>query len=132
MKFDLENLNPGTFFPFSDGTEGGVTIRVASGDALSEIEKKCVKRKFEWKRNQRFEVIDEDDEKRSLMMWDYVIIDWDGIFDLNDAPIPCNKANKNLLMQNSVKFSTFVGKCIQKLNEQMEEYEEELEKNLQK
>lgn len=132
MKFDLENLNPGTFFQFSDGSEGGVTIRLASAEILSEIEKKCVKKRYEWKRNQRFEVVDEDDDKRSSMLWNYVIVDWEGVTDTNDKEIPCNRETKRLLMQNSTKFSTFVGKCISKLNDEMEDYEEELEKNLSK
>jgi len=130
MKFDLENLNPGTFFPFpeEDG-EGGVTIRLASGDELTKIEKACVKKKFEYKKNQRFEVIEEDDQKRSKMLWDYVICDWEGITDMNGNEIPCNTANKIKLMQNSTKFSTFVGECISVLTEQMDEYRGELEKN---
>lgn len=132
MKFNLEELNPGTFFPFSDGTEGGVTIRLANADILAEIEKKTVKKKFEWKRNQRYEVIEEDTVKRSAMLWDYVIADWSGVTDMQDNPIPCTAQNKALLMQNSTVFSTFVGKCVSILNERIEEYEEELEKNLLK
>lgn len=130
MKFDLENLNPGTFFPFpeEDG-EGGVTIRLASGDELSRIEKACVKKKYEYKKNQRFEVIDEDEIKRSRMLWDYVIVSWEGLTDTEGKPIPCIMENKVKLMQNSTKFSTFVSECISVLTDQMDTYRDSLEKN---
>jgi len=128
MKFNLENLNPGTFFPFEDG-EGGVTVRVANGSALDEINKKCIKKKFEFRRGQRIEIIDENTELKSSMLWDYVIVDWKGVFDSTDTVIPCNKETKELLMKGSVVFSSFIGECIEKLTEMEESYNEDLEKN---
>jgi len=44
MKFDLENLNPGVFFPFdeddSEDGKGGIEIRLANSKKLDEINKK--------------------------------------------------------------------------------------------
>ena len=128
MKFDLKNLNPGAFFPFDEG-EGGVTIRVANAKILEEIDKKCTKKKVEYKRGQRFETIDDDQKLRSELLWDYVIIDWEGVEDIEGNEIPCNKDNKILLMKESVKFSSFIGKCVEKLSDDEAEYAEDQEKN---
>lgn len=130
MKFDLENLNPGTFFPFDDGTDGGVTIRFADGNIIREIEKKCTKKKAEFRRGQRFEVIEENEQKRSEMLWDYVIMDWKGVDDINGESIQCTTKNKILLMQGSPVFSAFVGRCMETLGEEIDNYKEDLEKNL--
>lgn len=128
MKFDLENLNPGVFFPFED-SEGGITIRLASGEALNDIDKKCVKKKVEYRKGQRYEVVNVNDEKRSTLLWDYVIVDWEGVTDLEGNPIPCTQENKHRLMIGSTRFSNFVSKCVENLAEDIEEIEEELEKN---
>jgi len=130
MKFDLENLNPGVFFPFDeDDGSGGVTIRLASAEALSKIEKACVKKKVEYRKGQRFEVFSEDRKKRSDMIWDYVIVGWEGVTDLEDKEIQCTPENKALLMGKSTKFSSFVTKCLEKLTDEITDIEEELEKN---
>ncbi len=133
MRVDTENLNPGVFFPFDeeedDETPGGVTIRLANGEVLDTINKKCTKKRVEFRRGQRFEVIDEDEARRSELLWDYVIMDWRGLDDSEGVPIPCTKENKVNLMRGSVKIATFVGNCVEKLTEDSELYDEELEKN---
>jgi len=128
MKFNLENLNPGTFFPFEDG-EGGITLRVANGESLDAINKACIKKRFEFRRGQRIEITDEDQDLRSKMLWDYVIVSWEGVYDENGNAIPCNKETKDLLMKGSVVFSAFVGDCIEKLTNEETSYNEDLEKN---
>lgn len=131
MKFDLKNLNPGVFFPFEDDEdEGGVTIRLANGKVIDEIEKVCTKKKVVFKKGQRHEVIVENKELRTKMLWDYVICEWSGLFDSEGRAIECTKENKELLMQSSVKFSAFIGNCVEQLSADVELYEEELEKNL--
>jgi hypothetical protein len=130
MKFNLEDLNPGVFFSFKDDEEGGgVTLRLSTAAVIEEITKKCSKKRVEFKRGQRFEVIDEDIDKKDSMLWDYVIMDWKGICDEKGDPIPCNSDNKKLLMRNSVQFSSFVGACLDILNDDAEKYKETLEKN---
>lgn len=130
MKFDLENLNPGVFFEFGDDDKGGVTIRLANGEILDKINTQCQKKKIEFKKGQRFEVIESNEELRSKMLWDYVIVGWEGIVDSEDKEIKCTKENKVLLMKSSPKFSTFVGACVEKLSEDTENFNEVLEKNL--
>ena len=131
MKFDLTELNPGVFFSFDENEdgEGGVTIRLANGKILDEINKACIKKKVEFRRGQRHEVIIDNDELRSKMLWEYVIIDWKGLYDQDGKEIACTKENKVMLMQGSVKFSSFIGNCVEKLTEETEAYEGNLEKN---
>lgn len=133
MRIDTENLNPGVFFPFTeeedDDDPGGITIRLANGEVLDAINKKCTKKRVEFRRGQRFEVIDEDDKRRSELLWDYVIIDWKGLDDMDGNPIPCTKDSKISLMRRSVRVAAFVGNCIEKLTDESELYEEALEKN---
>ncbi len=128
MKFNLEDLNPGVFFPFED-EDNGVTIRLANGEIIDEIEKKCTKKKVVFRKGQRHEVIEENKSMRSEMLWDYVIVGWDGVEDSNGNAIPCTTKNKIMLMRGSVKFSAFIGNCVEQLSEDVEVYEEELEKN---
>ena len=132
MKLNLDDLNPGTFFPFDefDDDSGGITIRLANGAKMDEINKKCSKKKTEYRRHVRHEYVIEDEKKRSDMLWDYVIMEWNGVTnEKTGEEIPCTTENKIMLMRGSVKFSNFVGSCIEKLTEEMEAFEEDLEKN---
>jgi len=134
MRLDLENLNPGVFFPFDeDGDDkSGVTIRLANGETLDKINKKCSKKKVEFRRGQRHEIVEENEELRSQMLWEYVIVDWKGLIDdKTGGEIPCTKENKSKFMRGSVKFSGFIGECVEKLTEDTEGYQEDLEKNSQ-
>lgn len=132
MKFDLENLNPGVFFPFDEfeNAGDGVEIRLASAEIMEIINKKCTKKRVEFRRGQRYEVIEEDEKKRSNMLWDYVILNWKGLEDQEGNPIECTTENKIKLMRGSVKFSGFIGDCIEKLSESSSNLKEESEKNL--
>jgi len=133
MKLNLENLNPGVFFPFDEDDEeskDGVTIRLANGDILDQINKKCTKKTVQFRRGQRHEVIEEDEDRRSILLWDYVILGWSGLVDDKTGDdIPCTKDNKVLLMKGSVKFASFIGNAVEKLTEDSDLYNEVLEKN---
>ena len=132
MRLNLDDLNPGTFFPFDefDNDSGGVTIRLANGEKMEEINKKTTKKKAEYRRHVRHEYVVEDEKKRSELLWDYVIIDWKGLIeDKNGVEIPCTTENKIRIMRGSVKFSNFVSLCIEALTTETESIEEGLEKN---
>jgi len=130
MKFDLDNLNPGVFFPFEDDDEnGGVEIRVANAGSMEIINKETTKKKVEWRKNQRVEYDIVDEDKRSSMLWDYVIVGWKNINDSDGDPIECTTENKIKLMKESPQFSMFVGSCIETLSDEAETRSEELEKN---
>jgi hypothetical protein len=63
------------------------------------------------------------------MLWDYVIAGWKGLEDDDDQMIECTTENKVFLMQNNVGFATFVGQCMEKVNEGLEERIKAAEKN---
>jgi len=131
MQFDLENLNPGTkfFFDETDELKGSVTIRVCAGDDLRAIRKQSSKKKVEYRRGQRIEYPDTNEVVENELLWDFCIVDWDGVLDKNGGNILCTKANKVLLMGKSPSFSKFVGDKLSILAELEEEEKEVLEKN---
>lgn len=131
MKLNLSNLNPAAFFPFDEDEEGsgGVYLRLATGEILEKIRKKTTKKRVEFRRGTRHEVEETNDSKHSELLWDYVIDDWKGLEDESGAEIPCTTENKVMLMQKSVKFSGFIGNCVEKLNEDYDEHVGDLEKN---
>ncbi len=126
--FDLDDLNPGVEFEYEEGG-GKITLRVCAGDDFKAIRKKTVARKVEYKNGQRFEVEKTDDDLQGRLLWDFCIVDWEGFFDAEGKPIPCNIDTKNLLMGKSLKFSKFVLDKIQELTDTAEEAKEEEEKN---
>lgn len=132
MKLNLSELNPAVFFPFDEDDEdnkGGVYLRLATGEILEKIRKKTTKKKVEFRRGQRFEVEETNDAKHSELLWDYVIHDWKGLEDENGDEIPCTTENKAMLMKKSVKFSGFIGNCVEQLNDDYDEHIGDLEKN---
>lgn len=140
FQVDIENLNPGTWFYFDKESpeDGGVCIRVISNEMMREIQKATQVWKSEVKQigrgrpAQRFEgwqPVENAADIEFEMTWDYCIVDWKGVIDMNGTEIPCTKENKVKLMSGSVKFSTFIGECIRKLNEAAGLYEEEEAKN---
>lgn len=139
IQFDLNNLNPGEWFVYPDNENTKICLRVCAGDDLREITKQTTKKKIEWKVNpttRRVEraVYDDDlDPDGSLfneLLWDFCIVDWEGILDSNKNKIPCTRENKKLLMGKSVKFAQWVVSCLDILRESNKEKEEEEIKNL--
>lgn len=130
MKFNIQELNPGCWFNFTDNPdEGSICLRVCDGDTLKAIFKATSKSRVTYKDRQRYEYEDVDPDLRSVMIWDYCIVDWKGLMDSDDNPIPCTKENKILLMGKSVTFATFVSEKINELNDLNKVHEEELAKN---
>lgn len=130
MDFNLDNLNPGATFYFDDADpkRGSVTLRACPADVSSDMEKKTTTRRIEYKRGQRFEVVDRREEKWKELFYDYVIVGWEDV-KANGKPLECNAANKLTLMGKSPVFATFVADCLEKLNNNMLERKELVEKN---
>ena len=128
MKFDLDNLNPGTRFDFPD-SDAWVCLRTCAGDDLKAIHKQTRKKKIEYRRGQRFEYQEINEGLESRLLWDFCIMDWGGLFDKHAKPIACNTEMKVLLMGKSVVFSSFVVECLDKLNQAEARDEEKREKN---
>lgn len=133
MKFNLSDLNPPVWFYFDDSEpeEGAVLLRLCTGADLESIQKKTEKKQPpEYKRGNRYERPPEVDERRrSMMLWDYMIVDWQNIEDDKGKEIPCTTDNKVKLMRESVVFAQFIGNCIEKLSEDTTKYQEDAEKN---
>lgn len=130
--FSLKDPNPGIWFKFdeTDPESGEISIRAVNQAKRKEIHNATVKRKVEYKHGQRFEYQDADDDLFSEMLWDYVIADWTGLEDDDGKPIPCTKENKIFLMMNNVGFATFLGQCMETVNQDIEERMGAAEKNL--
>lgn len=125
MKFNLEELNPGTWFDLGD--DARICLRVSNKDLLSAINKKATKQK--WDKRARQMVTETDDELSFEMLHDYCVVDWEGIEDENGKPIECAKENKVALLSKSPLFLQLVSDCLKQLNEEMEERREQAQKN---
>ena len=127
MKFNLNDLNPPAWFEHDSGAR--ICLRVASAKDLDDIRKKTTTRKREFRRGQRFEYEEVNEQKQSELTWQFCIVDWHGLFDHDDKQIECSDENKVLLMQNSPVFSNWVIECLELLNEDNVERVESAEKN---
>lgn len=127
MKFNLSNLNPGTTFDIGDGTR--LTIRLCNGAALDEIYSATTNKREVWKRGVRSVDVEVDEARRSELIWDYSIMDWDGIEDEHGKAIPCNAENKATLMRESLVFARLVNGLLDRLIEQTDAAAQALEKN---
>ena len=128
MKIDFDNMNPPIEIPY--GEDGAsVTLRVCAGDDFRAIERKYPSR-VEYKNGQRFEFVPRDVEaRRADDVWDFCIVEWKGLVDKNNDPIPCTRENKLLLMGKSILFAKFVAEGLTKIREDMEVQGDILAKN---
>ena len=106
MKVNLGELNPGAWFDLPGG--GRVRVRVAPPAILKQIQSKTTKKKVEYRRGGRFEIVETDDEKADRLLWDYIVVDWQGIEDDSGNAVPCTLDNKVLLMGQSIVFGSVV------------------------
>jgi len=130
MKFDLNELNPGMWFEYEDGSFS-VQVRLCAGVDLERIFKATEKKRVEYKRGGRFEYFDIDHDKRDELMWDFCIMDWNRIEDGKGKELPCTTENKLLLMKGSVLFSEFIADCLEKARDAVQDAKDGQEKNLQ-
>ena len=133
MRFNLAELNPGVWFDLNpdDPSAGRICLRPANAEFLERAQKLAVRKRVEWKKGfGRTEWEESDNDKYRELLWDYCIVDWEGIEDENGNPIPCTTEHKLLLLTHSVTLLNIVRKCLDVLNEQEEQRLESLEKNL--
>lgn len=128
MRFDLENLNPGTWFYFEGSETEGICVRPLSEDALTEIRSKVVTKKTEFKRGQRFETEKVDKVKDREMTIDFCLVDWN-VLDKKGKAIPLTCDNKVKMVMGSPAFSVFFTESLQAANAMAQEDEEESVKN---
>lgn len=127
MKFDLNDLNPGIWFDHTT-EDGRICVRAMPVDELTRAQKTAGKRKTEYKRGQRFSFIEMDDQLYNELIWDYCVVDWENITDFDGVSLECSRDNKIKLMNQSVIFAEWVGKCIEDVTNA---FESELEKSLE-
>jgi len=130
--FSLKDPNPGVWFKFdeNDPESGEIRIRAMNNEHRKKLQKECNKKRVEYKHGQRFEVTDVNDDKFSELLWDYCIVEWNGLTDDDGVPLVCGPETKATLMQRNVGFAQFVGKCLELLAEQEEDRVARIEKNL--
>lgn len=133
MQFNLEDLNPGTWFLIDEKNpdQGRICLRLLNGKARKEIDKETVTKdyKFHPQTHQRYEDVQVDEGLNDRMLWDYSIVDWDGIEDNDGQPIPCTADNKIALIHGSPLFMGIMLDCQARLIEAMALKEKETEKN---
>lgn len=130
MDIDLNDLNPTGFFPWPDGSEGGLEIRILNGEKFEAVEKTTVKTRFVYRRGQRFEEKITDTELRDSLTWDYCIVSWEGFKNKsNGENVECTVENKIKMMKQSNWFPVFFSECVEKLTDDIKTKEEVLEKN---
>ena len=129
--FNFKDPNPGIWFKFDadDPESGEICIRATNQARRDEIRKKTMKKRDLFKHGQRFEIVETNDELFSEMLWDYSIVDWKGLVDEDEKPIPCTTETKVKLMTENVGFSVLVGEFINQINEEYEDRKAAAEKN---
>jgi hypothetical protein len=132
MKFSMKDLNPGTWFYFdpNDSDSGKICIRILNSGKLAEIRDKTITTEYEYKNGQRYENQKINHALRDTIIWDYCIVNWQGLIDDDEKPIECTTENKLKLMNDHVGFSSFVENCMDQLNQEVERQAEYSEKNL--
>ena len=131
MKVDLTDLNPGVFFPWDEKKPkaGGITIRDCSVEESKRISKETTRIEKKFRRHQPYDEVIVDEDKRDKLQWDYIIVDWSGVFNKEGKELPCNTANKFALMNGSPKFAQKVIDCLDKITEGSVKQEALVEKN---
>jgi hypothetical protein len=130
MRFNLDDLNPAAWFDVPDDSDNGrVQIRTCAGSDLEAIAKESTRKRVEYKKSQRFEFVDTDEDKYQRLLWDHCLVDWKNIFDGAGKKIPCTTDNKLLLMKNSISFANLIGDCLETINEDSRIFTEVAEKN---
>ncbi|WP_432736111.1 hypothetical protein [Maridesulfovibrio sp. FT414] len=131
MKFNLENLNPGTWFNFDDSNpeSGRICVRRLNAATGKRLSRECTSTVRKFSKGKPYEVSEFNEDQFDLRFYDYVIVDWEGVEDENGTPIPCTAENKKVLAQESIFFQGLIAEAMEKLEIEQAEKEEAAEKN---
>lgn len=144
MKFEL-SLDKGEWFPFfkSQLLEDGdikysdpepdepcrIKLRLADSEFIEAMQKETRKEVVERVLNpktrqmERLKDFDQTPEQRRQereMIWDYAIMDWEGVLDVNGTVVECNLTNK-MRMMNVPIFARCVSRCLQLISGEVAE-----------
>ncbi len=130
MNIDLDNLNPGTWFYFDDKdhSQGRVCLRTCPAAELKKIRKATHKISYKFRHGQRFESVDVDELLEDKLLWDYCIVDWEGVNN-NGQALECTPEIKSALMGGVPAFASFVTSALTELGSLDALAQEEAEKN---
>jgi len=132
FKVNIENPNPGVFFAWPGSKaedKGGITLRVLNNKELTRIDKLTNTKKKKFRGSMQYEDITVDEDLRDELIWDYCIVDWTELEDNKGKTILCDLKNKKKLMNENLRFSMFVGECLDKLSEYETAHQEDAIKN---
>jgi len=100
---------PAVWFDYPAG--GRVLLRPPMPEKLREIRKMSTTKKADIRKvdgvYQRFAYDDVDDDLQNELLWDHIIVDWDGMVDGKGESVPCTKENKIRAMYRDQDFNGF-------------------------
>lgn len=132
--FNLEDLNPGTWFDYEPYVSR-VCIRRVTQEDLQNIRKQCIEEIREYKQTRKhgpYHIVKDekvDEIKLNELLCDHTIVDWEGFRNPDGSEIECTLENKVKLMGKSPDFYSFVDKCVEILDTEAEERAKAVEKN---
>lgn len=131
MRFSIEELNPGVWIDINPDKpgQGRLCLRNASVELLEKLDKKHTKKQTTYHRHQPVteDVTDDAAYKRDL--WDYSIVDWEGICAQDGSPIPCTTDNKVALIAGAPLFLQLYNRCLDRVTELSQKQAEDEEGN---
>jgi hypothetical protein len=117
--FNAKDPNPPAQFYFDDEQpeDGHILIRTIPAAEMEKITKRTSKKKPpEYRRGVRYEVPPEINERlRSELMWDFIVVSWEGVLDEKGKKIPVTTENKVNFMQNWPAFAILVSEGLEQL-----------------
>ena len=129
MYFESGNVSTKFYFDEDNKKAGYIEMRIMGAETLKAINKRTTKKRIEYKRGQRFEVEDKNEDLENELIWDYCITGWSMLVDADGKEEKCNKDNKVKYMTKSPKFMMFVNKRMGILEDDLEVLNTSLEKN---
>jgi len=121
----------GAWFEIKGG--GRLRLRLLDSEDIKAMRNACIKKNVEYpllgEKYQRFENQEIDEDLWNQMLWDRTILDWEGILDAKERPIPVTAENKVLLMEHVPVVIDAYGKGLKALKDADKQKQEELEKN---
>jgi len=127
MKINLETMGEGVWVEWKDGVR--VKLRPLATSKTVELRKAATKKTFEFLNGRRNVVEETDDEQFNDLLQEHLIEDWDGFYDQNDKPVPCNAETKKAILDYFHEFRLFAVTAGQELEQYRQAAKEEAEKN---
>jgi len=123
IKVDSD-ISEGSWVSYNEDVK--IKIRPLTPEKMREASAKYTTKK-KYGRNVEEKI---DTDKLDLFLNDYIIMDWKGfVFGDDNAPFPCNKENKNFIMNKFSDVKIFILEKSNNLAEEMATIEQEEEKN---